>query len=96
MQGHREYMEDVYIQGKVPGGNLYAVFDGHGGASTSGHCERWFLHHWKEQWENRKMSEEPTNDEVKEFIEYFLPYFDSTIEVLCHTYRYRGFRSQKF
>ena len=31
-QGGREYMEDRFVIGKIPGGTLYAVFDGHGGS----------------------------------------------------------------
>jgi len=37
-QGGREYMEDRSVVAKIPGGMLFAVFDGHGGSVVADHA----------------------------------------------------------
>ena len=37
-QRGREYMEDRFAIGEIPGGALYSVFDGHGGARVADHA----------------------------------------------------------
>ena len=76
-------MEDTFIHAEVDSGDLYVVFDGHGGQSVSAFCEMWFTEGWRNDWKKKQPKSE---EEIKKFIDEFLPAFDEEMQQFVHGY----------